>query len=98
LNYETDPSCTLSITVSDGKATSDPKTITIDVGNQDEPPVISSSGYVIATKEVVVCLEKNLSGMLNLLLIFCSVLFGGDGVVGIKKVVSTTLHSILQAG
>ncbi|XP_053402566.1 protocadherin Fat 1-like [Mercenaria mercenaria] len=52
LDYETDTSCTLTITVSDGVATSDPETLTIDVGDEDEPPIFTSNAYVITTEEV----------------------------------------------
>lgn len=54
LDYESGVSCELTITVFDGRATSDPETLTIDIGDVDEPPVMSNTAYVISTEEVVV--------------------------------------------
>lgn len=54
LDFETDPSCEMEVTVFDGLATSNPGTLTIDVSDVDEPPVMSQTGYVINTEEVAV--------------------------------------------
>ena len=58
LDFETDVQCTMIVTVFDGLATSNPGTLTIDVSDVDDPPVMSNTGYVINTEEVAV--SKNL--------------------------------------
>lgn len=42
------------VTVFDGLLTSNPGTLTIDVSDVDEAPLMSNTGYVIATDEVAV--------------------------------------------
>ena len=42
------------VTVFDGLASSNPGTLTIDVSDVDESPVMSQTGYVINTEEVSV--------------------------------------------
>lgn len=42
------------VTVFDGLATSNPGTLTIDVSDVDESPVMTNTGYVISTEEVTV--------------------------------------------
>ena len=54
LDFETDPSCTMVVTVFDGSFTSTPKTLTIDVSDVDEAPVIAKTGFMISTNEVAV--------------------------------------------
>ncbi|KAL4234961.1 hypothetical protein ACF0H5_006602 [Mactra antiquata] len=53
LVYGVHPNCTLNITGFDGLTNSDTETIDIHILNVDEPPVFSSTGYVITTQEVV---------------------------------------------
>lgn len=54
LDFETDPSCTASVTVFDGSYTSLPGTLDIDVIDVDDPPVMSNTAYLIVTEEVAV--------------------------------------------
>ncbi|XP_052233252.1 cadherin-3-like [Dreissena polymorpha] len=52
LDFESDPSCSMVVDVFDGRATSSPGTLTINVADVDETPVWLQAGYTYSTPEV----------------------------------------------
>jgi len=70
LDFELDEQdCVAEIRLSDGKIISEPLTLTLSVGDVNEPPVWRSNVYTVITEEPLVGLWKSIS-MFKVLSIF----------------------------